>query len=114
MEKQEEFDGRSDFEKVGDFTEAKAVFAVIGNEKFYSKYTDTFHSNGDMLISTHGEIVLDFLKACSVTFVSDIAKKASEYVLTDKQRWCCAFEFIKIKHLYPAWVEAEIAKYEVA
>ena len=61
---------------------------------------------------TKGEIaetIAEFLRDCSTTFVSDIAKKVLEgKYITEKQSWCMVFESIKINHMVESWIEKQI------
>lgn len=61
-----------------------------------------------------GTLVLEFIRDCSGSFCSDIAKKAltNGWDLSDKQAWCVSFEFIKIKHQFAAWAEQDMKKNE--
>lgn len=60
-------------------------------------------------ISEGGETILEFVSEKSESFVKDIAAKMLKgYSMTSKQTWCVAYEFIKIKKLYSAWVEKQI------
>jgi len=51
------------------------------------------------------EMIADFLKDCSTTFVSDIAGKYTTINISEKQAWCMTFESIKIAHMFEAWME---------
>ena len=55
------------------------------------------------------EIIAEFLRDCSTTFVSDIAVKYLKYGnSSEKQVWCMVFEAVKINHMIDAWIEKEI------
>lgn len=56
------------------------------------------------------ELIAEFLRDCSTTFVSDIAGKYGKYHLSEKQVWCMTFEAFKIHHMFEAWVEKEMSK----
>lgn len=99
---------KSTYQKVSELTDVKLVFNGIS-----SGFTQEY-SNG-RFTSYHEipETVLEFVRDCSATFCADIAKKALQYGSpSEKQSWCVAFEFIKIKHQYEAWVEAQSTKFE--
>jgi len=87
---------KSTYEKVAEFTQ-KDQLAFLQDE-FY------FHSTASM--NEAAETVAEFIRDCSSNFCSDIAKKLLETKrCSEKQAWCLAYEFFKIKHLYEAWVE---------
>lgn len=57
------------------------------------------------------EVIAEFLRDCSTTFVADIAQKYLNHVrISEKQAWCMTFEAIKINHMIDAWIENEISK----
>ena len=69
---------------------------------------DIIYMNTNMSGGIH-EIIAEFLRDCSTTFVSDIATKYIEHKNpTEKQAWCMTFEFIKINHMLAVWIEKEI------
>lgn len=56
------------------------------------------------------EVIAEFLRDCSTSFVTDIAKKYLESKkVSEKQAWCMTFEAIKINHMIDSWIEKEIA-----
>lgn len=101
---------KSTYQKVSEIADAKAAFNCIsaGFTQEYSNQYRRFTAYHEI-----GETILEFVRDCSATFCADIAKKALQYGNpSEKQSWCVAFEFIKIKHQYEAWVEAQSTKSE--
>ena len=96
---------KSTYEKVSEIKEVKIAFNCV------SRGFSESYENGKGFTEYHeiGETILEFVRDCSTTFVSDIATKALKYGNpSDKQSWCVSFEFIKIQHIYESWVENKI------
>lgn len=69
---------------------------------------DTIYFNANM-VGGVAEVIAEFLRDCSSTFVADIAKRYLENVrISEKQAWCMTFEAIKISHMIDSWIEKEI------
>lgn len=91
---------KTNIEQITELTNVKSVFNEIDVD------FDGCKGNMKKEWRENGEIILEFCKDCSTTFVKDICEKALEYKnLSEKQRWCVAFEFLKIKHMFEAWNE---------
>lgn len=94
--------------------EKTAELVKSGNKK---EIFDLIYLNQNM-VGGVAETIADFLKACSTTFVSDIAKKyrmnneKGNNSISEKQVWCMTFEAIKIAHMIDAWIEREISETE--
>jgi hypothetical protein len=69
------------------------IFNMLQKVGFCREYNGRYFSERTEL----QYIVLDFVNKHSKGFQSDIAKKANEYKISDKQAWCVAFEFDKLK-----------------
>lgn len=98
---------KSTYEKVSEIKEVKLVFDSV------SRGFSQDHETGKGFTSYHeiGETILEFVRDCSTSFVSDIAAKALKFGNpSDKQSWCVAYEFVKIQHMYESWVESQIEK----
>ena len=96
---------KNTYEKVSEIKEVKIVF------NFISRGFSENHKSGKGFTeySEIGETILEFVRDCSTTFVSDISTKSLKYGNpTVKQSWCVSFEFIKIQHMYESWVENQI------
>lgn len=99
---------KSTYQRVGEINDVKSVFNAVsrGFSEFYSLTERRFTAFHEV-----AETVLEFVAENSKGFQADIASKALKYGNpTDKQAWCVAFEFIKIKDQYDAWVSKNTLK----
>ena len=72
--------------------------------------------------NSYVEVILDFVSQKSTSFVADIAKKHLENVdslnhkntshLSDKQLWCVAYEFLRLKDQLKNWIDEQIEEGE--
>lgn len=99
---------KSTYQKVAEIADAKTAFNTVSRG-----FSEDFKNGRFTAYHEIGETVLEFVRDCSSTFCADIAKKALQYGNpSEKQAWCVAFEFIKIKHQYEAWVESQSSKFD--
>jgi len=100
---------KSTYQKVEELTNVKEVFNFI-KSGFDSDYETMkgFTSFSDM-----PETILEFVRDCSKGFQSDVATKALKYGnMSEKQAWCVAFEFIKIKELFTTYLNELGVKFQ--
>ena len=94
---------KNTYQKVSEIVDVKEAYNCIS-----AGFTQEFKNGRFTEYHEIGETVLEFVRDCSITFCNEIATKALQYGNpSEKQSWCVAFEFIKIKHQYEAWVESQ-------
>ena len=79
--------------------EMLAAAISAGNAKaIYNAISTVWNRNGSAKEwSEDAQTIFFCIEKFSKTFAADIARKATHFNLSDKQRWVLAFEFIKIK-----------------
>ena len=98
---------KTTYETIGEVKTAKQIFDFLTNSFQLKIGSAKYGTTTKLNWSEFSETVLMFIR--------DIANKAlaadNTKMLSEKQAWCISYEFLKIIHLYEAWVESEIAKY---
>lgn len=79
---------------------AKDVFELIYKIGFCKEYNGSYFTERTEM----QYMILDFVKETSKGFQSDIADKAYNYRISEKQAWCIAFEFQKLKDSYDSFI----------
>lgn len=89
-------------EKVKNST-VKDIFYWLQEVGFCKEFNGRFFTER----SEFQYIVLDFVRKTSKGFQADVANKAYQYKLSDKQAWCVAFEFDKLRNQFDSFIASE-------
>ncbi|HKK12405.1 MAG TPA: hypothetical protein VJ945_06210 [Flavobacteriaceae bacterium] len=100
---------KSTYQRVSELENVKDVFNFIKGG-FDADYETM---KGFTSFSEMPETILKFVKDCSKGFQSDVATKTLKYGnMSEKQAWCVAFEFIKIKNLFSTYLNELSVKFQ--